>query len=390
MFRPRVRVLSAACLAFALAVTAPLTGCDKNDLVETSFPSDGVELRYDLQPGASFEGRVDRRETITSRGQSMNRTVGFSVALQVSGVEADGTARVAATVQHIDLNWNIPGLPISMNEFNAKAKKMLEGVTIRFGVKPDGSVVDVPVTPPDFGEAEAGVLDSVIEGLTAAFFVVPNKRLGAGETWDESSTRGREGKLGKYTIETTRGTLFGMFIRHYEDASGNPMTQDVAKLEIETDKSETTTTKDGASEIRTRGETMVLFDPSGGYMAVIESKQTRMQGATSSVVEFEANWTRKGAGAAATTQPAPADKPDVQTISDPCDDNYVGPDDCLDPCNSNYMGDEACDEAYNEGGAAAPDAATTPDAAEDDAAEATPDETSPDAAGEANAGDTGA
>jgi hypothetical protein len=344
----RLRVCSAAYLALTLAFTAPMLGCDKNGLVETSFPSDGVELGYNLQPGTSFEGVVRRRENISSRGQAMNRSIEFSVQLSVSGVDADGTARVAARVYNINLNWNIPGLPISMNEFNAKAKKMLEGVTIRFGVKPNGSVVDVPATPPDFGEAEAGVLESVIEGLTAAFFVVPDKRLMAGESWADSDTRGREGKLGKYTIESVNGTLVGLFERRTDT-----QTHDVAKLEIDTDKTETTTTKDGSSEIRTRSDTTVLFDPAGGYMAVIESSQTRTQGATTTTVEFNATWTRKLAGAAGAVTKAPepeGDKPNVQTITDPCDDNYVGPDDCLDPCNSNYMGEEACSEAAGETG----------------------------------------
>jgi hypothetical protein len=373
MFRPRLRLLVASCfsLALALVVVAPLSGCDKHGLVETTFPSEGVELRYDHQPGASFEGHIARRETITMRGDSMNRTISFTVVLQVTGVEADGTARVAATVHNIELNWNVPGLPISMNEFNAKAKKMLEGVTIRFAVKPDGTVTDVPATPPDFGDAEAGVLDSVIEGLTAAFFVVPSKRMMAGESWDESDTHGREGKLGKYTVESTRGTLVGMFERKLEDPAG---TQTVAKLEIDTDKSETTTTKDGSSEIRTRGTTTVLFDPSG-YMAVIDSKQTRIQGATSSTVEFDAKWTRKstGGGAAATT--APVDKPATQAITDPCDDNYVGPDDCLDPCNSNYMGDEACPDVADPAAGAEPaaDPAAAAEPAADPAAEPAPE-----------------
>ena len=365
MFASRVRLLSASCLALTLALAAPLAGCDKGGLVETSFPADGMQLAYDLKPGASYEGQVERRETINMRGQSMNRSISFSVVLQVTGVEEDGTARVAATVHHLDLNWNVPGLPISMNEFNAKAKQMLEGVTIRFGVEPNGAVVDVPATPPDFGEAEAGVLDSVIEGLTGAFFVVPDKKLMAGETWEESDTRGREGKLGKYMVETTTGTMVGMFERTVEAPNGSTTSQTVAKLEIDGDKSETTTTKDGSSEIRTRADTMVLFDPSG-YLAKLDSKQTRIQGASSSTVEFRAKWARTSAGSGAVAPaPAPTEPPATQTITDPCDDDYVGPDDCLDPCSSNYMGDAAC-EAPAEGDAA-PAAEGEAPAAEGDA-----------------------
>ncbi|HLT40656.1 MAG TPA: hypothetical protein VK034_30470, partial [Enhygromyxa sp.] len=154
-----------------------------------------------------------------------------------------------------------------------------------------------------------------------------------------------------------RGTLVGMFERRVDDK-----THDVAKLDIDTDRTETTTTKDGSTEIRTRSDTTVLFDPAGGYMAEIESSQTRSQGATTTTVEFKATWSRTGAGAAGAVskEPEPQDKAEVQTITDPCDDNYVGPDDCLDPCNSNYMGDEPCPEAAPE--AASPEAAA-PEAA---------------------------
>jgi hypothetical protein len=86
-------------------------------------------------------------------------------------------------------------------------------------------------------------------------------------------------------------------------------------------------------------------------MARLESKQTRTQGASVTTVEFEATWQRmsEGSAGAVTKDPEPEqDKTNVQTISDPCDDNYVGPDDCLDPCNSNYMGEEACSEGSGD------------------------------------------
>jgi hypothetical protein len=245
MRRPRVRVCSAACLALALAFTPPLLGCSSDGLRKTRFPSDGVELRYDLQPGASFDGDVRWREHISARGQVINRSLAFSVQLSVTGVDADGTARVAAEVYNLNLNW-------MTNDFDAEAKRVLEGVTIRFAVKPDGSVVDVPSVPPDLDQAE--VLDSVIEGITSAFVVVPDKRLMAGEGWEDSDAR---------------GTLVGMFERRGRQK------HELAKLEIDIDETETT---------------MVLFDPGHSYPAVIESRQTRSQGGSVTTVEFRATW----------------------------------------------------------------------------------------------------
>jgi hypothetical protein len=331
---------------YALLAGAPLLGCAQGDLTETSIPADGIELSYHLQAGATFDGHVRRRETISVRGQPMSRSINFTVQLVVNGIDEAGNAKVAAKVSNIELNWVVPGLPISMNEFNAKAKARLEGVTIRFSVEPTGKVVDVPPTPAELDPAEVEVLDSIIEGLTSAFFVVPKERLTATQGWDTEDTRGREGKLGKFTKDTTRGTLAGMY-EHRETK------QPLAKLEIEGDKTETTTTKDGSSEIRTRSEITVLWDTKANYMASITSKMTRTQGAATTTVQFDANWTRSIAGA------APADTStsgtesgggeiNVQSITDPCDDNYVGPDECLDPCNANYMGDQPCEEATDE------------------------------------------
>lgn len=326
-----------------LGLWAPTLGCDKGDLVETTFPSEGVTLRYNLEPGATFEGGVSRKEVISSRGDSMSRSIAFTVQLVVTDVDSQGTARVAATVNNIELNWNIPGLPVSMNEFNAKAKARLEGSTIRFNVAADGKLSDIPPAPAELAQAEVSVLDSVIDGLTSAFFVLPSAKLGLGESWDTNDTRGREGKLGKYTNETTRGQLDGMFERR----EGN---QQVAKLSIATDKTETTKTKDSSSEIRTRGETTVLFDTDNNYMTAIDSKLTRSQGPTVTKVSFEAQWTRSIGGAGAAKRADKAATPThVQTISDPCNNDYVGTSDCLDPCNSNYMGDEACAATTDDG-----------------------------------------
>jgi hypothetical protein len=350
----RARSLVGLCLATALLVGSPLLGCGGgSDLVETQVPGDGIELRYDLQPGSTFEGRIKRRETISMRGQPMSRSINFGVNLIVNSVDEAGNAKVAATVSGIDLNWVVPGLPVSMNEFNQRAKARLEGVTIRFSVDPTGKVFDVPPSPAELDEAEVGVLESVIEGLTSAFFVVPDKRLGLGEGWESTDTRGREGKLGKFTNDVVRGSLVGTF-EHRETK------QALAKLRIDGDKTETTTTKDGSSEIRTRSAITVLFDTQGHYMASIDSEMKRSQGASNTTVQFDAQWKYKSAAGSGAKAEGEADKTKVQVIADPCDDNYVGPDDCMDTCHVNYMGDEPCADA------------PTADAPADDAAETEP------------------
>ncbi|NVB41485.1 hypothetical protein G6O69_26845 [Pseudenhygromyxa sp. WMMC2535] len=364
MFRARwLRTLTLSSLLLGAAL--PLGACNKGDLVATSVPAEGVSLRYDLAPGATLDGTVSRRETLSSRGAQMTRSLAFTVQLVVQSLDEKGNALVAATIDNIEIDWNMPNMPISMAEFNAQSKQRLEGATIRFFVDPSGRVFDVPAPPPDLQEAEAQVLEGVLEGLTSAFFVVPEDQLGAGETWENDDTRGREGKLGKYIVDNVRGQLEGLY-QHRET------NQRLAKLIIDRDRTETTTTKDGSSEIRVREATSVLFDVDAKYMSAIESKMTRSQGATTTSVRFQADWTRsvagKSPGGAAV---APAEGADVQQIADPCSDDYVGPEDCADPCSVNYMGDEACDEG--EGDAASTDeaggAGEAGEAAEDDAGE---------------------
>lgn len=313
------------------------TGC-KKDMEELTVPAEGIALRYDLTPGAAFEGHIDRNQTLGAGDSQFKQILKFSVKLSVLSVDEAGLARVAATVSNIQIDWNVPGMPMSLDEFNANAKKTLEGVTIRFNVDAQGKVSDVPAPPPNLDEITVGVLDSVIEGLTSAFYVLPQAPLTANASWDDADTRGREGKLGKYVEETTHGALVGLF-EHTQTK------QKLARLRIDQDRSETTTTKTGASSTRVRSKVSVEFDVDADYITRIESTLSATQGPNTTTTQFLATWTRSSAGAGAATsepEPDPNAGKQVQKIDDPCNDDYVGPQECLDPCSSNYMGEEAC------------------------------------------------
>jgi hypothetical protein len=331
-----LRILAVStCLALGLTL-APL-GC-KKDMTELQVPAEGLTLRYALQAGATFDGKVERQETLAARDGRFTRTLKFTVRLAVLSVDESGNAQVKATVSNIAIDWTIPDYPVSMDEFNANAKKILEGVGIPFTVDPQGRITEVPPPPAGLDEATVGVLDSVIEGLTSAFYVLPEDVLTAGETWDAEDTRGREGKLGKYVEETTHGALIGLFEK-------TETKQKLAQLQIDQDRNETTTTKSGSSSTRVRSKTTVLFDVDGDYITSIDSTMTSTQGPNTTTTDFLATWTQASAGGGAV-----APTPQVQKISDPCSDDYVGPDDCLDPCNSNYMGEEPCPSAESSGG----------------------------------------
>ena len=347
MARPSsVARLSASLLtALVLSVGVPtLSGCGNSDLTETEVPGGSVELRYALAPGQTYEGSIRRKETISMRGQPMNRSIEFRVQLVVESVGEDGSATVAATVSNIELNWVVPGLPISTAEFNRQSKARLEGVTIRFNVDARGGVSGIPPAPPELQPAEVGVLDSIIEGLTSGFFVVPEERLTIEQGWEQQDTRGREGKLGKYIVDDVKGRLIGAY-DHKETG------QKLIKLQIDGDKQETTTTKDGSSAVRTRSDVEVLWDIEANYLTMIDSTSTRTQGPNSTVVQAQAEWILSIAGASAAPSDqddsAPADTPPdgaehVVSGDDPCDEDYVGAGECLDPCSAMYMGEEAC------------------------------------------------
>jgi hypothetical protein len=352
MRRPVLRSLVlASCLALGLGL-AP-TGC-KKDMQALEIPSEGLELRYALTPGASFEGHIDRNQTLGAGEGQFRQVLKFGVSLQVLSVDEAGLARVAATVSGIQIDWNVPGMPMSLDEFNANAKKTLEGVTIRFNVDAQGHVSDVPAPPPELDEITVSVLDSVIEGLTSAFYVLPKEPLKADSKWSESDTRGREGKLGKYVEESTKGALVGLF--QSEDGK-----QRLAQLRIDQDRNETTTTKTGASSTRVRSKVSVEFDVDADYITRIDNTQSSTQGPNTTTTKFVATWSRKAAGAQAPaggTETDPNAGKQVQRIDDPCHDDYVGPNDCTDPCHTNYMGEEACTTPTP-----APTPAPTPEAA---------------------------
>lgn len=344
MSRALVRSLAVStCLALGLITLGPV-GCRKQDMKALEIPSEGLALHYTLVAGASYDGKVERRETIAARDGRFNRNLKFTVKLSVTAVDEAGNARVAATISNIAIDWTIPGIPMSMDEFNANAKKMLDNVTIRFNVDSHGRVSDIPAPPANLDEATVGVLDSLIEGLTSAFYLLPDKPMKAGETWDDSDSRGREGKLGKYVEETSHGALIGLFEQ-------TEPKQRFAQLKIDQDRSETTTTKSGSTSTRVRSATTVHFDVDADYMTSIDSTMTSTQGPNTTTVQFKATWVQasKGSGAAPS-----GPEPVIQKISDPCDNDYVGPEDCVDPCNSNYMGEESCSAPESDSASDAP------------------------------------
>ena len=354
-------------LALGLCLAAPLvlSGCKDKSLVATEVPSEGVTLRYEFAPGAAYSGHVNQRESVAMQGTTMNRSLDFNVRLRVTGVEDNGDVRVESVVSNLQITWALPpNMPYSVGEFIEGATRSIDGVTIRFAVSPEGKVKDVPPMPEELDGQQRLVLQGVIDGLTSAFFIVPDKALKQGEQWTDEDTRGRQGKLGKYTETKTTSIFDGLFDK--TDTS-----QKVAKLTIQSDKTETLTTKSGGHETNYRSKTTALFDIDDNYLVRLEGTETKFDSGDTTTRKFKAEWNLASGGAA-----GPVEQPaEVQQIDDPCNPDYVGPGECQegevqqidDPCDPDYVGPGECKPA--EGDAAAAEAGAEGDKAAEEAAD---------------------
>ncbi len=345
--------LRASLLALGFALTAPLAlgACDGKELTPTEVPEGGLTLRYELQPGAVYSGHVTSRETLGAAGQAVNRRLDFDVTIAVLSSEPNGDAKVRARVSNLSIEWALPpgaATVVNVDDFVKSMTARLEGVEIPFTVTKMGKVKDVPPLPPELNEQESLAANQVIDGLTRAFFVVPEESLNSGSSWTDEDSRGRKGKLGRYSEWKTTNTFDGAY--RYAPEGTDPAA--VARLIIETDKTEVTTTKEGGHETKLRSKTTALFNVDDGYLTKLEGTDTKYDGPDMSTTKFAANWRQtKSAGAAAPPAPAPAGE--VQAITDPCDPDYVGAGVCeddaatqtiTDPCDPDYVGAGVCEE----------------------------------------------
>jgi hypothetical protein len=360
-------------LALALLTTGPLACAGGSKMTKIEVPAAGVKLDYDLAPGARFQGRVRVGETISANdGSRINRSLDAELELEVLKVESErGDVLVAARIRNLDLDWRLPPeAPISLEEFLAGPVSKIEGAEVRFNVSSAGEISNMPPPPQDVDDQTKAVFEQVLDAIESAFLEVPTKTLAAGETWTENEERGRKGKLGRYRKGTITSSLDGM-VR--DPAS----TEEFAQLQIRVDREEVITTKDGSHANDWDGKTKALFSVSGRYLAQIRTETTKVDptvGTTFSKVQVD--WAKRPAAPGSGEKP-----PQTVTISDPCNDDYVGPEECKtavpegtevqaisDPCNDDYVGPEECKDAPGgegtlESGATQPPAAAAPNPA---------------------------
>ncbi|HGG57546.1 MAG TPA: hypothetical protein ENK31_07105 [Nannocystis exedens] len=134
--------------------------------------------------------------------------------------------------------------------------------------------------------------------------------------------------------------------------------EEVARLRIKDTERSVTTTKQGSHENKKEGQSTSLFSTTGSYLVSTKGESTEFDtGNSTTFVKINVDW-KKGARAA-----APKPQVQVQSISDPCDPDYVGTEECVpetqvqsisDPCDPDYVGTEECVPASDPPAEAAP------------------------------------
>lgn len=362
MTNVRLRHLLAR-FAFAALLGGPALACGPKGMKKVEIPAAGIQMAYDLDPGATYQGhlRIGNTQTVSAEGQqaSINQALECDVRLEVLGNDPQhGGTAVRASFANIDLKWGLPAsAPISPAEFTRDALAQLQGLNVTFNVLPTGEIVYMPVPPQQMSDELKGLIDQVLRGLEEAFLVVPKHAVKDGETWSEDEHRGRKGKLGRYVEGKVTTKVDGMY--HH-----GTLDEDVVKLVIELKRKETFTTKDGSRETESTEKSTALFS-TAGYLAQVEGESKDYDPVNGmSYRKVRVEWKKTADGTPGGAAVAPTQE---QTITDPCDPDYVGEAECkdgseqqaiTDPCDPDYVGEGECkDEAAKPEGT--PPAATT-------------------------------
>lgn len=300
----------------ALALVLPMaSGCaKKQQLTAVEVPESGVSMRYDLSPGQQYKGHVRMRNSAQTPVGDVVTVIEFDVDLVVSAQQTEDGVLVRATVNQIKLDLRLPdGIPAAMaGGLTPEAASALDGMELRFDLSERGEVSNEPEPPENAPMETKALITMITSALTAGFVRVPEQPVKDGESWDAASTKRKE----HVKSSTSTGTLEGL--------GRNEAGEDIAQLAFV-----------GAIEAEREGQTLKVeqdvkasFSASGGYpVSVKRTVNNEVVGQGTLLSEIEAAWTKGGKQA---VEAAPAPAQDVQTITDPCDPDYVGAEECPD------------------------------------------------------------
>ena len=296
-----------------------LPGCDKGQkrtLTEVEAPVEGVTMAYDLSPGQTYDGEIRMRNTIASPMGDVIQTIEFDVTVMASGVGTDDQRLMLATFDDIGFDLRLPdGIPPqAAGGLTPDLAAKLNGMEIRFQLDRYGRVSEMPEPPKNQPPEVQGIIGLLSGALASSFVRLPNKPIKQGESWDATS----EPEPGKEDlVQSGRGTFKSLA----RDAQRN---EELAKLDLE-GKTEGTIDANGKKvEISSKQTAEVLFSLTAGFPAKVKRKRNAPAPGIGDVfTEVDAEWT-KGERKAVEVEPV------EQEITDPCDPDYVGGDDCPD------------------------------------------------------------
>lgn len=310
-----LRRLSTSSLLVALVLALPpSSGCGKNKpkLTEVAVPESGVSMRYDLSPGQEYAGHVKMRNSAQTPVGDVVTTIEFDVALVVTGTQDASGTLVRATVSGIGLEMRLPeGIPAAMaGGLTPEAAASLDGMELRFNLSELGEVSNEPEPPADAPMEVKAIISMVSSALTAGFVRVPEQPVKDGESWDAKS------KDSKASVKsaTHTGTLRGLG----RSEAGEDIAQLVYAAQVEAEREGQT--------FKVKQDVEASFSTTGGYATTVERTiNNEVVGQGTVLSEIAAEW-KKGGKQAVEAAPEPAGE--VQTITDPCDPDYVGAEEC--------------------------------------------------------------
>jgi hypothetical protein len=309
----------ASSLLVALALALPFSaGCGKtkSKLTEVAVPEAGVSMRYDLGPGQEYAGHVKMRNTLPTPVGDVLTLIEFDVALVVSGSEDASGKLVRTTLENVQLELRLPeGVPAAAaGGMTPEAAAALDGTELRFNLSEHGDVSNEP-KPPESAPLETQViLGMVTDALMSSFVRVPEQPVKDGESWDAKSKETKD----SVKSATVTGTLEGLG----RNAAGDDIAQLAFVADIEAEQN--------GLALEIKQDVKASFSATGGFPVTVERKiNTEIVGQGTVLMEIEAEWKKGGKQAVEAAPPAPAGE--VQTITDPCDPDYVGAEECPAP-----------------------------------------------------------
>ncbi len=325
---PKIRSRAARTLALLVAIVAIPTACDKRKLTEVQVPDEGVTLRYDLTPGQAYGGHVKMRNSVETPMGNVVQSIEFDVEMVVV-TSGDPPRLVKSTVRNVKTDLRLPeGVPAGGGFFGPEVAKAVEGMEVRFKLSETGEIDDMP-EPPEDAPQELQAMVGAVSGAVAMMFVeLPTEAVRADDTWDLARTEEGRTRKGK-------GTFKGL-------ARDEALGEDVAKLTLSADQS----AERNGQKVTTTQNTKVQFSTRGYPTLVQRTMNGEIPGLGRLTTDVTAEWKKLDVRADAVVAGGAAEE---QAITDPCDPDYVGPQECAeqaitDPCDPDYVGPQECAE----------------------------------------------